>query len=156
MFRKLLCSIFVMAVVVGLCAADDFTVIIKKSDADKNTITFSKFEFGKKGDKGTKAEDVTLPVAKDAKITKGKFNKEDKKIEPGEALPDGLKNEIFTKLNEKKEDKKDEKKDEKKGKGFNFGGVLAQVTTSDDGKTVTAITVMQFGGKKKAEDKKDK
>jgi hypothetical protein len=151
MFRKLVCTTFVMTVAIGLVGADEFTAIIKKVDGDK--VTFAKFDFKNfKKDKDAKVEDMTLPVASDAKITKGKFNK-DKKIEPGEPIEGGLKNDIFTKI------------EEKKGKGaggkggFGFGGGLfSTITTSEDGKTITAITVTQFGGKKKddkkAEDKK--
>jgi hypothetical protein len=143
MFRKLLGSLFVMTLLVGLVAADDFSAIIKKVDGDK--VTFVKFDFKnfkKDKDKDAKTEETTLPVAKDAKITKGKFNKEEKKVEAGEAIENGLKNEIFTKI------------EEKKAKGPFGAGLFARITTSEDGKTITAITVTQFGGKGKKDDKK--
>jgi hypothetical protein len=150
MFRKLLASITVMVVGIGFVAADEFTATIKKVEGDN--ITFAKFTF--KDKKFEKGEDTTLPADKNVKVTKGKFNKEDKKFEPGEAIEKGLKNEMFAKLGEKK-DKDTEKKD-KKG-GFGFGGMVARITTSEDGKTITAISVMNFGGgkgKKKTDEKK--
>jgi hypothetical protein len=149
--RKLLCSIFVMSLTMGLVAAEEFTAVIKKVDGDK--VTFAKFSF--KDKKVEKGEDTVLPAAKDVKVTRGIFNKEDKKFEPGEAIENGLKNEMFTKLGEKKDDT--EKKDKK---GFGLGGLFAQITTSEDGKTITAISVRTIGAgaftkdKKKADDKK--
>jgi hypothetical protein len=140
MFRKLVGALFVMSLVVGLAAAEEFTAIIKKVDGDK--VTFVKFNFKDfKKDKDAKPEETTLPAAKDAKINKGKFNKEEKKIEITEPIENGLKNEIFTKI------------EEKKGKGFFGAGLFARITTSEDGKTITAITVTQ-GGKGKKDDKK--
>jgi len=145
MLRKLLCALVVMSVSIGFVTAEEFMASIKKVDGKK--VTFSKVALGKGKDKGAKAEDVTLPVAKDAKITKAKFNKEEKKIEAGEAIEGGLKNEIFAKIGEKKDDKAG-----KKG-GFG-GGTFAQITTSEDGKTITAISVFSFGGGKKKDTKK--
>jgi hypothetical protein len=140
---KLVGSLFVMSLAVGLVAAEEFSAIIKKVDGDK--VTFVKFDFKnfkKDKDKDAKQEETTLPVAANAKITKGKFNKEEKKVEPGEAIENGLKNELFTKI------------DEKKGKGPFGAGLFARITTSEDGKTITAITITQFGGKGKKDDKK--
>ena len=138
MFRKLLCAIFVMSLSMSFVAAEEFFARITKVDGDK--VTFTKFAKGAK--KGEKGDEMTLPVAGDAKITKGKFNKEDKKFEAGDAVEKGLKNEMFTKIDDKK------------------GGPFAQITTSDDNKTITAMSVKQFDfgkfgkDKKKAEDKK--
>jgi len=140
MFRKLLGSMLVMAVCIGFVAADDFTATIKKVDGNK--ITFAKISF--KDMKVEKGEDTTLPASKDVKVTKGKFNKEDKKLEPGEPLEKGLMNEMFSKLGQKTD-----KDTDKKGRG----GVFARITTSEDGKTITAISVMSFGGGKKKTDK---
>lgn len=149
MIRKLLCSIALMTFGMGLVAAEEFTAVIKKVEGDK--VTFMKFTF--KDKKFEKSDDTTLPAASTVKITKGKINKEDKKIVPGEVLDKGLQNEMFTKLGEKKADKDNPKKG-----GFGLGGVFAQITTSEDGKSITAITVMAFGGaikgKKKADEKK--
>jgi hypothetical protein len=143
MVRKLFGSILVMTLAIGFATAEEFTATIKKVEGNK--VTFSKISF--KDKKIEKGEDVTLPAAANVKVAKGKFNKEDKKIEAGEAIEKGLKNEMFAKLSEKKDP-------EKKDKKFGFGGVFAQITTSEDGKTITAINVMNFGGGIKGKDKK--
>jgi len=164
MFRKLVCAMFVFCIGISLVAAEEFTASITKVDGDK--VTFQKM---KKGDKKFGLEKdgdpVTLPVAKDAKITKAKFSFDKdnmKAVWTSEgAVEGGLKNDIF-KIEEKKKDepKKDEPaKDKKKGKGFGgFGfGLNAQITTSEDGKTITAIEARPFTGfGKKGKDKTDK
>jgi hypothetical protein len=134
MLRKLVCSIFAMSVCIGLVAAEEFSATIRKVDGDK--VTFSKVSF--KDKKVEKGDDMTLPVAKDVKVAKGKANFKDKKfsVEVGDKIEDGLKNEIFTKIDEKK-------------------GLFVRITTSEDNKSITQILVTQFGGKKKKdEDKK--
>lgn len=128
MIRNLVCSMVVLAVCIGLATAEEFTAIIKKVEG-KN-VTFAKFNFK---DKDKKPEDMTLPVASDAKIVKGSFNFKEKKVETGDAIEGGLKSETFTKIGEK--------------------GVFARITTSDDNKTITQIVVTQFGKKKKDADK---
>lgn len=165
MFRKLVCAMFVMTVAIGLVAAEEFQASITKVDADGNKVTLQKMKKGDKAKFGFEkdGDPITLTVAKDAKITKAKFNFEEKKWESGGAIEGGLKNEIFKIEEKKKEEPKDDTKDKDKGKGkgkgkgFGGGGGLnAQITTSDDGKTITAIEVRQFGGgfgKKKATDK---
>ena len=65
----------------------------------------------------------------DAKITKGMFNADTKKLEAGDAIADGLKSDTFTKIDEK--------------------GLRATITTDADNKNVTAITVGGGGGKGK-------
>jgi hypothetical protein len=113
MLRKLLGVAVLMCVSLGLVYAEEFNARIRKVDGNKIEIT--------KGKKGEKGEDSTLTAADNVKVVKGKFN-EEKKIEAGEALPDGLKNEIFTKSEK---------------------GVFARIITNDDGK-VTEIRVVQF------------
>jgi len=154
MIRKLACAMLVMTVGIGLVAAEEFTATITKVDGDK--VTFQKFKKGEKGKKGEKDGDaVTLTVAKDAKITKAKFSFDKdnmKAVWTSEgAVEGGLKNDIF-----KIEEKKEPEKDKKKGKGFGFGGggLNAQITTSDDGKTITAIEARPFGGFGKKKDAK--
>lgn len=151
MFRKLFCALFVMAVGIGVTFADEFQATITKADQEGGKLTLQKFKKAK-AEKDKKfafpekdGDPITLTVAKDAKITKAKFNLEEKKWEPDGAVEGGLKNDIF-----KIEEKKDAPKD-KKGKFGGFGGfgLQAQITTSDDGKTITAIEVRQFNFKKK-------
>lgn len=135
MFRKLVFSMVVMVVAIGFVAAEEFQATITKVDGDK--VTYQKYKKGEKGKKGEKdGEPVTLTVAKDAKIAKGKFSFKDKKfaVEVGDAIEGGLKNEIFTKI------------DAEKGQG-------ARITTSDDNKSITAITIVTFGGKGKKDAK---
>lgn len=127
MFRKLLGAMCVFALAIGFVAADEFTATIKKVDGDK--VTFSKLAFGK--DKDKKPEDQTLPVAKDVKVNKGTRDFKTKKTEVGDKIEGGLKNEIFTKIEEKK-------------------GVLARIITDADNKTITDIIVLPaFKGKDK-------
>lgn len=123
MLRKLACVAVLLALSIGLVAAEEFNISIRKIDGDK--ITAMKGQ--KKGEKGT---EVTLSVAAGAKILKGKASKGDDgkfKIEAGDAIEDGLKNKMFSEIGDKK-------------------GINARVTTNDDGK-ITQIIV--FGGKKK-------
>jgi hypothetical protein len=130
MLRKFVCAAAVVFMGMSFAMAEEFFGTITKVDGDK--VTFKK-GFGKKN-ADTPPEEKTLPVTKDVKITKGNFNKDTKKNEPGEAIKDGLKNEMFSK------DKLGEK------------GVFATITTDADNKNITAITTGGGfgGGKKKA------
>jgi hypothetical protein len=118
MLRKVVATSLVLVLSVGVVFADQFRAIITKVEGDK--VTFAEM----KG-KGQKGEEQTLPVAKDVKVVKGKFNKETKSVEAGDELPGGLKNKRFTDIPEK--------------------GVPAFIVT--DGKKITEIRVL--GGKKK-------
>jgi hypothetical protein len=116
-----------LLVTIGLVTAEEFTAAITKVDGNK--VTIQKFKKGEKGKKGEKDGDpVTLEVAKDAKVAKGTFNKDDKKWEVGEAIEGGLKADTFAKVSEEK-------------------GAFVRITTDDDKKVVTQILVI--GGKKK-------
>jgi hypothetical protein len=125
MVRKLFCSMCVMGVVVAFAAADDYSGVITKIDGNK--ITFQKMTKGKKGMKGEKDGDpVTLTVNSDTKIVSAKFAKG--KMEDGDEVKDGLKNEIFAKIDADT-------------------GVRANITTKGDSKVAEKIQV--FTGKKK-------
>lgn len=125
--RKFAVAAVAMVLCVGFVMAEEFTAVITKVDGNK--VTFHKTKRGeKKGDKGTKGEAETLPLAKDAKIVKGKFNKEEKKIEAGDAIEKGVMNEMFTKE------------------------VNARITTSADNKSITQIITFGGGGGKKKKD----
>ena len=133
MTRKLFCSMIVMTIAIGFVGADEFTAFVVKVDGDK--VTYQKYKKGEKFKKGEKDGDpVTLPVAKDAKITKGKFDFKEKKFEAGDAIEGGLKADIFKNATAEK-------------------GVFSRITTSEDNKKITAIATFQFGGKKKDKDK---
>ena len=79
---------------VALCCAEEFRAVITKVDGNK--VVFHKVTRGdnKKAEKG---EAMTLSVAANVKVIKGKFNQETKKAEDGEPLENGLKNEAFSK-----------------------------------------------------------
>ena len=106
----------------GVANAEEFMCKIVKVDGSKITLNKSKKD-------EPKVDDVTLTATDDVKVCKGKRN-EDKKIEAGDAIADGLKAEIFTKIDAEK-------------------GVRAQVITNSDNK-ITEIRVL--GGKKKKVD----
>jgi hypothetical protein len=119
MLRKFVCAAVVVVVGLGVAMADEFGAVITKVDGNK--VTFQKVK------KGEKSDPMTLPVKAGAKITKGMFNKDTKKFEAGDAIDTGLKNEMFTKIDAEK-------------------GLAVRITTDEDNKNITAITV---GGKKK-------
>src|SRR6516165_2640349 len=125
MIRKLFCSMIVMTIAIGFVAGEEFNAFIVKVDGDK--VTYQKFIFKKGEEKKKDGDAVTLPVAKNAKITKGTFNFKEKKVEAGEPIEGGLKADIFKNATEEK-------------------GVFAGITTSEDKKTITAIAA--FGKKK--------
>lgn len=124
MFRKVLASLVVLVVCVGFSMAEDIRGVITKIDGGK--VTFAKITGFDKDTKTVKKDDPqTLPVADNVKVCKGKFNKDTKKMEAGDALENGLKNEVFTNIGDK--------------------GIRATVTT--DGGKITEIIV--GGGKDK-------
>lgn len=94
MLRKLIGTVLVMVFCVGFSLAEEMRAIVTKIDGNK--ITFAE----NKG-KGEKGAEQTLPVTDSCKVVKAKFNKETKKVEAGDALEGGLKNELFTKIGEK-------------------------------------------------------
>jgi hypothetical protein len=118
MLRKIAGAMIVLVFCVGIMMADEIRAIIIKVDGDK--VTFSE----NKG-KGERGPEQTLTVSDKVKVVKGKFNKETKKLEAGDDIENGLKNEMFTSIGEK--------------------GVGAVIVT-DDNKKITEIRVK---GKKK-------
>jgi hypothetical protein len=121
MLRKCVGAVAILTVSLGVALADEFTAVITKVQDGK--VTFTKF---KKGEKGT---ETTLPTAANVKVVNGKFNKDTKKVEAGDALTGGLKNEQLATIGEK--------------------GVFGYIVTDDDNKKITEIRVLQFKGKKK-------
>ena len=97
MIRKLVCAMCVMTVAVGFVLADEFQAGITKIEGNK--VTLQKFKKGKKGAKGEADGDpVTITVTTDAKVVKGNFNKDTKKVEAGDAIEGGLKADTFSKV----------------------------------------------------------
>jgi hypothetical protein len=120
MLRRVVTAVVVLGVFVGVAMADEIRAIIIKVDGDKVT-------FAENKGKGERGDEKTLPVSDKVKVVKGKFNAETKKLEAGDAIEKGLKNEMFGKIGDK--------------------GMRAVVITDKDNKTITEIIV--GGGKKK-------
>src|SRR5438445_13734198 len=120
MVRKLVCAMILLVFCVGVTLADEIRAIIIKVDGNK--VTFAESKGGERG------EEKTLPVASEVKVVKGKFNRDTKKLEAGDAIDQGLKNEMFSRIGEK--------------------GMRATIVTDDDNKKITEIRV-GGGGKKK-------
>ena len=117
MLRNLLVSMFAMVVCISLVAADEFSAVVTKADADKGTVSFFKTKKGKKD-----GDEMTLPLAKDAKVAQGKKD-DTKKFVAGDKIEGGLKASVFQKIGDK--------------------GVSVRITTADDNKSVTQLLVTQ-------------
>jgi hypothetical protein len=116
MLRKLVGSLVLLILFIGLALADDIRAVIVKVDGGQ--VTFKEF----KG-KGQFGDERTLPVADAVKVVKGKINRETKKFEAGEPIEDGLKNKMFSKIGEK--------------------GIGGLIVTDDDNKKITEIRVFE-------------
>ena len=119
--RKFLCATVVTVCVLSVAMAEDVRGRITKIEGDKMTIVS-----GKKGEQ--KTTEVTLTAK--TKFVKGKFNKAEKKVEPGAAV-EGGKTTLSTML-------------DKAGKR----GVFALVTV-ENGKATQVIIMGGKGRKKK-------
>jgi hypothetical protein len=130
--RRFACAAVVAVFSVSVAIAADWRVMITKVDADKNTISFKKLPMEKGGELG---EEMTAKLSATAKIYKGKFNAETKKLEKTDATLEvgALADRVS------------------KGKGKKKGAI-ATITTDDGGKTVSQIII---GGGKGGKKKKD-
>jgi hypothetical protein len=115
MIRKLLTVAIALFVLAGGVFAGEYKGKITKIDGDKVTIVLK----AKKGEKGEEKTFTVDSKVKVAKVAKG----------AEEALADGLKNEIFTKLGKK--------------------GLNATVITTGEGAAEKASEIKVGGGKKK-------
>lgn len=86
--RKILASVTVLLLTLGVVVGEEFNGKITKIDGNKITVQ-------KKGKKGAKGDEVTLTAGEGVKVLRSKFNRETKKLEAGEALEGGLKNEAL-------------------------------------------------------------
>jgi hypothetical protein len=137
MLRKVVSAFVVLALCVGFTLADEIRVFITKVDGDKITFQENLTKGGGKGKgKGNveKGPEKTLSVTSSVKVVKGKFDKETKKLEAGDAIENGLKNDMFTKIDAEK-------------------GVQATLITDSDNKNITEIRVGGGRGGKKGKDK---
>ncbi|HXG12633.1 MAG TPA: hypothetical protein VNK04_22945 [Gemmataceae bacterium] len=131
MFRKVVCGAVILVLCVGLTLADEFRAVITKVEGDK--VTFTKTKFDPETKKLEKGQPTTLPVAANVKVVKAKFNPETKKFDAGDPIEGGLKNKMFTDIQEK--------------------GVPATIITDADNKKITEIRAGGFGGFKKGKGK---
>jgi hypothetical protein len=123
MLRRLAVGGISLALCVGFGLADEIRSIVIKVDG--SNVTFAE----NKG-KGEKGPEKTLPVADNVKVNKGKRNADDaKKLDAGDPIEGGLKNDIFKKIDEK--------------------GLRATIITDADNKKIVEIRV--GGGRKKKE-----
>jgi len=134
MIRRFVFTVALVAFTFAVAYSDDVNVRIFKVDGNK--VTWKKTKFDKDAGKVVVEETaVTSTVTADAKVekgvavAKGKGGKGGKGAGKTEDLPEGLKNEIFTKIDDTK-------------------GVNATITTEDaDGKgKITKIVVKGGGG----------
>jgi hypothetical protein len=119
MYRKLVGGVFVLALCIGVAMAEEINGVITKVEGNK--VTFAEMKGKEKG------AEKTLTVSDKLKVVKGKFNKDTKTVEAGEAIPEGLKAPQFTNIGER--------------------GVRASIVTEGD--KITEIRVMGGRGKKK-------
>jgi hypothetical protein len=122
MLRKIIGTTVVALLFVSFAFAEEIRAVI--TEVKDGKVTFAKMEG--KGKDAKKGESQTLPAADDIKVVKGMFNKETMKVEEGDAIEGGLKNEMFTKIDAEK-------------------GMRATVTT--DGGKVTKIVIAKGKGK---------
>src|ERR1051326_7330561 len=89
MRMKVLALVAMLALSRGAKAAE-YSALISRVEEGK--ITFSDLRGVSEHKQGV---GITLPVAEKVKVVKGKFVKDTKRVEPGEEIKDGLKNEMF-------------------------------------------------------------
>jgi hypothetical protein len=128
MLRKFLCASLVFVLCVAITKAEEIRAIIYKVDTDKKTITY-KLAPMKKGDEVGKDE-VTVKFDDKISVVKGKFDPDTKKLVDGDPIENGLKADMFTKIDEKK-------------------GVRVTLTTSGTGADTMVTKIVAGGGMKK-------
>src|SRR6516165_3241915 len=112
---------------VGFVLAEEFNASITSIDTKDGVTTVNYVKGKKKGEDGVKGSAV---LAKDAKIVKGVFNKDDKKFTAGDAIEGGIKADVFKDISDK--------------------GLNARLTVADDGANkgkITQIMVTKKGKK---------
>jgi hypothetical protein len=135
--RKFVAASLVLVIANAVAAADEFVGFITKFEDGKMSV---------KRSKGTEPhEEVTLKVADNVKIVRGKVNNDTMKIEAGEAF-EGGKDALAKQVKETAERVKKYIEEGKKGFGL---GVFASIVTEGD--MVTEIRVT--GGAKKKQEK---
>lgn len=120
--QKIVAVLAVFGICLGVALADEFSGLIKKIDGNKVTVQKTKFNQADKKFEND-GNEVTLTASDSVKVTKGKFNKEAKKIDAGDPLDGGLNNDTL-----------------RSGK--------ARAAFVTEGDKITEIRVIQFGKKK--------
>jgi hypothetical protein len=114
----------VLVLCVGVALADEILAVITKVEG--RNVTFAEIK-----SKTERGPEKTLPVSKNVKVVKGKFNKETKKVEStGEEIEGGIKSKLFTDIPEK--------------------GRVGVIVTNADSTKITEIRVLK-GKKKKSQ-----
>jgi hypothetical protein len=121
MLRRLVSALAVLGLCLGIALAGEFQAVITKVEGNK--VTFAKVKGKQKG------EEETLPAARNVKVVKGTYNRQEKTFEKTADVEDGLKAKMFTDISEK--------------------GVRAMIVTDDDNKQITEIRLLKGRGKKK-------
>ena len=135
--RKFVAASLVLVIAVAVAEADEFVGFVTKFEGGKMTV---------KKSKGTEPpEEVTLKVADNVKIVRGKMNMNTKKLEAGEAY-EGGKDALAKQVKETAERVKKWTEEGKKGFGL---GVFASIVTEGDKVTEIRVT----GGAKKKSNK---
>ncbi|MGH7171523.1 MAG: hypothetical protein ACRELF_16975 [Gemmataceae bacterium] len=127
MLRKVIAASLVLILSVGVVFAEEIRGVITKVDGNK--VTFAKLEG--RGKDAKKGEETTLTTATNVKVVRAKYNREEKKLEVGEAIEGGLTHKMFGKISER--------------------GLRATIITDASNKKITEIRVSggRRGGKKK-------
>lgn len=135
--RKFVAASLVLVIANAGAAADEFVGFITKFEDGKMSV--------KKSIGTEPPEEVTLKVADNVKIVRGKVNNDTMKIEAGEAF-EGGKDALAKQVKETAERVKKWTEEGKKGFGL---GVFASIVTEGDKVTEIRVT----GGGKKKQDK---
>ena len=132
--HKFIAASLVLIIAVAVAAADEFVGFITRFEDGKMTV---------KKSKGTETEEVTLKVADNVKIVRGKMNMNTKKLEAGEAF-EGGKDALTKQVKDTAANVKMWTEEGKKGFGL---GVFAVIVIEGD----TVIEIRVTGGGKKQE-----
>jgi hypothetical protein len=89
MLRRVIYAGFLAGVSCGVAAADDFIAMITRVDGSKVSFRRVVVKLGEKW--GNYGDEETLVAAEDVKVHKGRRDRQTKKIEAGDDIPDGLK-----------------------------------------------------------------
>jgi hypothetical protein len=116
MMARFCCTLLVLVACQGWLLAEEFTAVISKVEQGK--VTYRRSPAKKKD-----AERV-LPASKNCRVFLAQYNQDTKKIEPGDEVAGGLKNDLFARIPPP--------------------GIDARVITDAEGKAITEIRIFQL------------